>query len=41
MVTGRPWNRDAPRSEHALRPLDATRRAAILDEFRARYPLEA
>jgi hypothetical protein len=38
MVTGKPWDRPAPRSGKELQPLTAEQRAALLEFFRQRYP---
>jgi hypothetical protein len=37
MVTGKPWGRDAPRSNRPLRPLRAEQAAELLRLFRAAY----
>lgn len=39
MVTGRPWDREAPRSEKPLHPLRPEAAAELLRVFRAWYPL--
>jgi hypothetical protein len=38
MVTGKPWDRESPRSSKPLRPLHAEQAAELLRLFRARYP---
>jgi hypothetical protein len=38
MVTGKPWDRTAPRSTKTLDPLSDAQRKAILEFFRERYP---
>jgi hypothetical protein len=38
MVTGKPWDRPAPRSSKELQPLTEAQRAALLEFFRKRYP---
>jgi hypothetical protein len=38
MVTGRPWNREAPRSSKPLRPLEPEQTAELMRLFRVRYP---
>ncbi len=37
MVTGRPWNRPAPKSDHTLKGLTRSQRMVILDFFWRRY----
>jgi hypothetical protein len=38
MVTGKPWDRPAPRSGKELQPLNDAQRAALFEFFRKRYP---
>jgi hypothetical protein len=39
MVTGKPWDRPAPRSDKPLVPLSAAQRAELFRLFRLHYPL--
>src|SRR5262245_18938757 len=41
MVTGKPWARDAPRSNRPLQPLRPEQVAELLRLFRGRYPGDA
>jgi hypothetical protein len=41
MVTGKPWDRPAPRSSKPLVPLSDSQRAELFRLFRQHYPLEA
>ena len=38
MVTGRPWDRPSPKSDHALRPMAPVAIAALLGRLRAIFP---
>jgi hypothetical protein len=37
MVTGKPWKRESPKSDHKMRELNAEEKRAIFDQFRNLY----